>query len=147
MRLLLLAACLPPALILAETKPDNRHVVVVVWDGMRPDFVSERNTPTLWKVAREGVTFRQHHSVYPTMTYVNGAAMATGAFPNRNGLLANREFRPRIDPLKFFESADREIIRKGDEVSGGKYLALPTIAEIVRGSGRRADAYEDAIRS
>ena len=24
-----------------------RHVVVVVWDGMRPDFVSEQNTPML----------------------------------------------------------------------------------------------------
>ena len=65
---------------------------------MRPDFVTERNAPTLWKLAREGVTFRRHHSVYPTATNVNGAALATGAYPNRNGLLANREYRPRIDP-------------------------------------------------
>ena len=137
-RLLLVAAGFPPAFILAETKPDQRHVVVVVWDGMRPDFISERNTPTLWKLSREGVTFRHHHSIYPTMTYVNGAAMATGAYPNRNGLLANREFRPQIDSQRFFETADPEIIKKGDEVTGGKYLALPTVAEIVRGAGRRA---------
>ncbi len=26
---------------------DDRHIVVVVWDGMRPDFVSEETTPTL----------------------------------------------------------------------------------------------------
>jgi hypothetical protein len=25
----------------------KRHVVIVVWDGMRPDFVSEESTPTL----------------------------------------------------------------------------------------------------
>jgi arylsulfatase A-like enzyme len=137
-RLLALLACFPPASILCETKPNDRHVVVVVWDGMRPDFVSERNTPTLWKLAHEGVTFRQHHSVYPTMTYVNGAAIATGVYPNRNGLLANREYRPRIDSQKFFESAEPEVIKKGDEVSGGKYLALPTIGEMVRSSGRSA---------
>src|SRR6187399_590598 len=65
----------------------DRHVVVIVWDGMRPDFVTERNTPTLWKLSREGVTFRQHHSVYPTATDINGAAIATGVYPNRNGLL------------------------------------------------------------
>ena len=33
----------------------DRHVVVIVWDGMRPDFVSEQNTPALWKLARSGV--------------------------------------------------------------------------------------------
>jgi len=54
---------------------DNRHVVVVVWDGMRPDFVSEETTPTLWKLAREGVTFRNHHAVYPSATMVNGTAL------------------------------------------------------------------------
>jgi predicted AlkP superfamily pyrophosphatase or phosphodiesterase len=24
-----------------------RHVVVVVWDGLRPDFISQAHTPTL----------------------------------------------------------------------------------------------------
>ena len=42
----------------ADPPGTDRHVVVVVWDGMRPDFVSEKTTPTLWKLAREGVTFR-----------------------------------------------------------------------------------------
>ncbi len=104
---------------------------------MRPDFVTARNTPTLWKLAREGVTFRHHHSVYPTATNVNGAAIATGVYPNRNDLLANREYRPRIDPQKAYENAGPEVIRKGDETSGGKYLASPTVAEIVCGAGRR----------
>src|ERR1700680_4387691 len=133
LRLVALLACFLPATILCETKssPNDRHVVVVVWDGMRPDFVSERNTPALWKLAREGVTFRHHHSVYPTATNVNSAAIATGVYPNRNGLLANREYRPQIDPQKAFENGEPEIIRKGDAASGGKYLALPTIAEIV----------------
>lgn len=104
---------------------------------MRPDFVNEQNTPVLWQFAREGVTFRRHHSIYPTATDVNGAALATGVHPNRNTLIANREYRPQIDPRKAFENADPEIIEKGDETSGGKYLAVPTIAEIVRAAARR----------
>lgn len=139
LRLLALLASFLPASVLCDpsSTPNDRHVVVVVWDGMRPDSISERNTPTLWKLARDGVTFRRHHSVYPTATNVNGAAIATGAYPNRNGLLANREYRPRLDPQRAFENAELPVMRKEDEISGGKYLALPTIAEIVRGAGRR----------
>ena len=135
----LVLACFLPTTLLSETTPapNNRHVVVIVWDGMRPDFVSERDTPTLWKLAREGVTFRKHHSIYPTATNVNGAALATGVYPNRNNLLANREYRPQIDPRNAFENGDAPIIKKGDKVSGGKYIAAQTIAEIVRAAGRR----------
>src|SRR4051812_19143924 len=87
-RLFLFVASLLPALAFGETEAaaGERHVVVVVWDGMRPDFVSERNTPTLWKLAQDGVTFAHHHSVYVSATNVNGAAIATGVYPNRNTL-------------------------------------------------------------
>jgi len=67
----------------------DKHIVVVVWDGMRPDFVTEQNTPTLWKLAQSGVTFRNNHSVYPSATIVNGTAIITGDYPNRDGILAN----------------------------------------------------------
>jgi arylsulfatase A-like enzyme len=138
-RSLALLVCFLPAIVHGETEPspNDRHVVVIVWDGMRPDFVTERYTPTLWTLAREGVTFSHHHSVYITATNVNGAAMATGVYSNRNSLLANREFRPRIDPRNAFENAEPSIIKKADEVTGGKYIAAPTIAEIVRATGRR----------
>src|SRR5437762_4253110 len=139
-RLITLLVCSLPAIAFSESdsaKKNESHVVVVVWDGMRPDFVTKRNTPTLWKLAREGVTFRHHHSVYPTATNVNGAAIATGVYPNRNGVLANREYRPRIDPQRVFEILDLDAIKKGDETSGGKYLAGQTIAEVIRSAGRR----------
>jgi len=138
-RLLFLAAWLLPAIAFGESEPtgEERHVVVVVWDGMRPDFIDEHNTPALWKLAHDGVRFLHHHSVYITATNVNGAALATGVYPNRNSLLANREYRPSIDPLRPFENAEPEIIEKADKVTGGKYIAAPTIAEIVRKAGRR----------
>ena len=75
----------------------GRHVLVVVWDGMRPDFVTKENTPTLWKLSGEGVTFRNHHAVYPSATNVNGTALVTGVYPDHSGVMANHQYRPEID--------------------------------------------------
>ncbi len=98
----------------------GEHVVIVVWDGMRPDFVSEQNTPTLWKLAQSGVTFRNHHSVYPSATIVNGTAIATGVYPNHSGLL---------------DVENVAVVRKADQLSGGKYIGIPTIAELIHNGG------------
>ena len=61
-------------LVAAPVAAAQRHVVLVVWDGMRPDFVTEEDAPTLWKLAKAGIVFRNHHSVYPSATNVNGTA-------------------------------------------------------------------------
>jgi arylsulfatase A-like enzyme len=104
---------------------------------MRPDFVSEANTPALWKLAREGVTFRNNHAVYLSATNVNGTAIATGAYPDHSGMIANHEFRPKIDNRQPIDVEDPRVVGKGDELSSGKYLGAPTIAELVRDSGKR----------
>src|SRR5438046_1730076 len=117
---------------------NTRHVVLVVWDGMRPDFVTEKYAPALDKLAHDGVRFRNHHAVYPTATDVNGAALATGCYPNRNGLAANLEFRPAIDSRQPIDMGDPDSIRHGDEISGGKYLAGPTLVETLRDDGNEA---------
>src|SRR6266550_8733864 len=113
----------------------GEHVVVVVWDGMRPDFVSEQSTPALWKLAHSGVTFRNHHSVFPSATIVNGTAINTGVYANRSGVLANHDYRPEIDANRSIDVENARVVRKGDELSGGKYIALPTITELIRNGG------------
>ncbi len=119
----------------SETAPRARHVVLIVWDGMRPDFVSAENTPQLWQLAQAGVTFRRHHSVYPSLTSVNATALATGVFPQRSGVIANWAFRPDLAGEKPARMDDAETIRKGDALTEGHYLGAPTIAELVRAAG------------
>ena len=104
---------------------------------MRPDFVSEANTPNLWRLARRGVTFRKHHSIYPSLTNVNAAALATGVNPNRSGVIANRAFRPDLGSGKLARTDSPETIRRSDESSDGKYLGVPTIAELIQSRGGR----------
>jgi predicted AlkP superfamily pyrophosphatase or phosphodiesterase len=113
-------------------------VVIVVWDGMRPDFVTKENTPTLWKLAYEGVTFRNHHAVYPSATMVNGTAMVTGVYPGKSGIIANHVYRPEINPRQAVDVEVSAVVEKGDELSGGKYIAAPTIAELVQRAGARS---------
>ena len=115
----------------------KRYVVLVVWDGMRPDFATAEYAPNLYALARSGVSFSNHHSVYPSATEVNGTAISTGAYPARSGLISNHEYRPGIDPLKETGTEVVKAVRKGDEIANGHYLAVPTIAEIVRGTGRK----------
>jgi arylsulfatase A-like enzyme len=111
------------------------HVVVIVWDGMRPDFISKEHTPTLYQLAQDGVMFQNHHAVYPSSTEVNGTAIATGAYPQNSGIVANKEYRPGIDELKPFDTQGYETIRKGDKISDGHYLMRSTTAEILQAAG------------
>lgn len=129
---LLLAATLDSKLAAAG---HAKYFVLVVWDGMRPDFVSPELTPSLCALREEGVWFANHHSVFPTSTEVNGTALATGVFPRRSGISANKEFRAEIDPLKPFGTEALQAVRRGDELSGGKYVRVSTIAEMVRANG------------
>jgi arylsulfatase A-like enzyme len=121
---------------IAASAPD-KHVVVVVWDGMRPDFVTEQNTPTLWKLAQSGVFFRNNHSVYPSATIVNGTAIVTGNYPNHDGILANHVYRADVNGRKSIDVENVEVVRKGDELSAGKYVGVPTIAELLHARGDR----------
>ncbi|PYK14807.1 MAG: hypothetical protein DME64_09335 [Verrucomicrobia bacterium] len=138
MSILVLVFSLRVIPLIAETpRFVDRHVVVVVWDGMRPDFVSEETTPTLWKLAREGVSFRNHHPVYPSATMVNGTAMVTGVYPGKSGVIANYVYRPDIEAHVAIAVESPAVVKKGDQLSNGKYISVPTIAELVQRAGGR----------
>lgn len=70
-------------------------MIVCVWDGLRPDSISQQVTPNLARLRdHEGVNFSDHHSVYPTFTMMNAAALATGAYPAQHGFYGNTEYQP-----------------------------------------------------
>lgn len=113
------------------------HVVLVVWDGMRPDFVTTSNTPNLAALARQGVTFTRHHPVYISSTEVNGTALATGVYPEQSGIIGNKEFRPGIDSTNRVMTAEPGAVQRGDYLTHGHFLSVPTLAEILHAKGLR----------
>jgi hypothetical protein len=108
------------------------HVVLVVWDGMRPDFVTAEHTPTLQGLKHDGVDFQHHHPVYISSTEVNGTALNTGVYPEHSGIMANKEYRPGIDKTKPVAMEELDVVRRGDTIANGHYIAWPTLAEIVQ---------------
>jgi arylsulfatase A-like enzyme len=122
---------------LSADRGKAEHVVVMVWDGMRPDLVSRENTPNLWALAQRGVFFANHHPAFPSTTEVNGTAIASGLMPGHSGIIGNSEYRPAIDPRKAVATEKLEVVRKDDEIKHGKHIAGATVAETVQQAGFR----------
>src|SRR5213592_1086661 len=68
---------------------------------------------------------------------VNGTALVTGVYPGKNGLIANHVYRPDIDLHHTVDVELPPVVKKGDEVSGGKYISVPTLAQLVQRAGGR----------
>ena len=115
-------------------------IIVFVIDGLRPDAISTEDTPTLFRLRAEGVEFTDGHSVFPTVTRVNAAAISTGAQPGRNGIVGNQLYAPAVDPRRAFDTGDHRNLRRLDEATGGQLLLAPTLAERLHAHGRRLAA-------
>ncbi len=70
------------------------RTVIMVWDGLRPDSVTQADTPNLYALRQAGVNFTDNHSTYPTFTMMNGSSFATGSFPKTSGFYGNTFWTP-----------------------------------------------------
>lgn len=104
---LLLGSAIPlgyPANADAPRRP-ARIFVLMIWDGLRPDFVTAAQTPNLFAMENEGVRFARHHALYPTITMVNAATLATGGYPGGTTILGDRLYlAPRLNAMKIAPS-------------------------------------------
>jgi arylsulfatase A-like enzyme len=116
-------------------KGEAEHVVLIIWDGMRPDFVTPQHAPALYALAQNGVFFKNHHAAYISSTEVNGAAIATGTYPETSGIYANSDFRPMLGWMGPNATEGLDSIRRGDFLTGGNYLMVPTAAELIQKAG------------
>jgi arylsulfatase A-like enzyme len=116
------------------------HVVLVVFDGLRPDLVTEKNTPALWALSQRGVFFEKHHPVYLSATAVNCVALATGAYAHKNGVMGNVDYYPALDarkPLNVDYSGTLAVKQADDAKGGQNIVRMPTLAEILHAAGKR----------
>lgn len=132
-------------------QPKGRIVVLMIWDGLRPDLVNQQDTPNLYALENRGVRFEDHHAVFPTVTMVNAAAFATGGDAGASGIPGNfLYFAPVIDrdkvkadptlaakidtPINLENSANLAALN-GPNAFDGQLLGLETIGSQVRGAG------------
>ena len=73
-------------------------VLIFVFDGLQPTQVNTRLMPYLSAFVATGVTFVNHHAVFPSVTRVNCSSMVTGMNPGGHGLAGNRLLIREFDP-------------------------------------------------
>lgn len=110
----------------------RRRVVFVCCDGLGRDWVSEALTPALHQLAAEGLWCADHRAVFPSVTRVSAASIATGCEPRRHGLHGNR-----MGLLENGKIVVRDVgkpdFRAHLRRATGKALHVPTLAERVAG--------------
>ncbi len=114
---------------------DRRLVLVFVVDGLRPDSITAEDAPTLFRLRAEGVDLVNSHAVFPTVTRVNAAAIATGTQPGTNGLVGNQMFVPAVDSRRAFDTGNYRNFLTLDQATGGRGLQAPTLAERLHARG------------
>lgn len=134
---LAVALLLLPLPVLAQVPVRASLQMLFVIDGLRPDSITAADTPNLYRLKTEGVTFENSHSVFPTVTRVNSASLSTGMQPARHGILGNQIYIPAVDPAKAFPNDNFEPLMKMDAADPGRIVLVPSIAEMAGESGHR----------
>ena len=118
----------------AEGDPARRHLLIVL-DGLRPDYVTPELMPNLHALGQRGVVMTRHHAVYPTVTRVNASSISTGAYPDVHGLMGNSIFFPDVDPGRFLNTGDRANLLRVEEATGRPLLTATTMGEVLAAAG------------
>src|SRR5712692_9158271 len=118
----------------AQPAPPRTHLVIVV-DGLRPDYMTPEVMPRLFRLGRRGIVFNAHHSVFPTVTRVNASSFVTGAYPETHGLMGNTIYIPKANATKGLDTAERTNL-EAVERAEGKLLTAPTLSEILKPAGK-----------
>ncbi len=112
-------------------------ILLIIFDGLRPDQITQRRTPNICRVIQRGVRFLHHHATFPTDTRVNVASFVTGCYPGSHGVVGNQFYVHHDGTLQEIDTGSRHSIVFLDEVTTGKALQRKTLGEIVGQTGKK----------
>jgi len=127
-----------PAMAQTQT-PRPHNVVLFIADGLRFRMVDDNTAPTMAALARQGVTLRNGHALFPTFTMANASGMATGHLLGDTGAFSNTIYTGFEVPgagnsLTPFLESD-VVLGDVDEHFAGNYLDEATILKLARDKG------------
>jgi hypothetical protein len=108
------------------------RIVIVEIDGISPASLASGDCPTVAGIAARGTLFANHHGTFPASVSAAIAEVATGGAPGKSGLLADRQYLPKVDVRGSVETGYAPTIRCADTASFDRYLLLPTLPETLR---------------
>jgi predicted AlkP superfamily pyrophosphatase or phosphodiesterase len=125
---------------MAQGQPVRSHnVVLYIADGLRFSMVDDHIAPTMAAIARNGVSLRNGHALFPTFTMANASGMATGHLLGDTGTFSNTIYTGFEVPgagssLTPFLESD-VVLGDVDEHFAGNYLDEVTILKLARDKG------------
>lgn len=117
----------------AATPPRSSLVIVV--DGLRPDYLTREIMPNLVALGEGGVIAEAHHAVFPTVTRVNATSLATGAYPGSHGILQNTIHLPAVSPQPI-DTGEAPALLAAEAALGGRLVTAVSLGEWLARAGR-----------
>lgn len=115
----------------------ERHTLLLVLDGLRPDYISPERMPRLAGLRAEGAWSESHHAVFPTVTRVNAPSLVTGAAPGVHGLMDNAIHVPAVSVDRILNTGSATELMRAQAAWNGELLTAPDLAEVLAGAGKR----------
>jgi arylsulfatase A-like enzyme len=109
-------------------------VLIAVFDGLQPAQVIPELMPNLASLAAQGITFTNHHPVYPSVTRVNVSSVVTGRYPGGHGLAGNSLMVREFDATNVIPALETQLAEV--EAKTGQVLLAPTLGEILSQNGQ-----------
>jgi len=139
--LLLLVACSDRGVPKSEAATAGNEpplTLLLVLDGLRPDYVTPERMPRLARLRAEGVWGTAHHAVFPTLTRVNAPSISTGVRPGQHGLMENSIYVSALpEGNRVISTGDAESLLAAEAALGAPLREAPDLAEILAPYGRR----------
>ena len=87
----------------------EEYVLLVSFDGFRYDYPEIIDTPNFDKIQKDGVRAESLVPVFPTLTFPNHYAIATGCYADKHRIISNTFYSKRLD--RVYSMYDRETVQ------------------------------------
>lgn len=94
----------------------DTYVIVVSFDGFRWDYQDLYDTPNFDILEQEGVKAEYLISSFPTKTFPNHYALATGLYPDHNGIINNSFYAAELNGV--YRIGDSDMVTNPDAYFG-----------------------------
>ena len=99
-----------------ETETLDTYVIMVSFDGFRWDYTDLYDTPNFDALAENGVKAERLIPSFPTKTFPNHYTLATGLFPDHNGIINNSFYAAELGGI--YRIGDASMLTNPDAYFG-----------------------------
>ena len=115
---------------------NHTRVLIVLFDGLRPDLVGPTTTPNLHRLQQQGVTLARQRTVWPSETRTTLTSLVTGASPAGHGIVGNSYLDRTHTPPRYADTGDDRAVEALDAAAGGRLIGTPSLGETLASHDR-----------